>query len=101
MSRREFSATRVSKAAMALGPLLLIGGLITAPVSAAQDPATPPTSLEKALPVNASGEQIFRQSCSTCHAVDGAGSPQSVLGFPLPLPNGHTLPDFNDCPTNT
>ena len=101
MSRRIFSATSVIRAALVCAPVLVIGWLITAPLSAAQDPVTPPTSLESALPANASGEQIFRQSCSTCHAVDGAGSPQSVLGFPLPLPNGHTLPDFNDCPTNT
>ena len=69
--------------------------------AAAQDAVTPPTSLEKALPAEATGEQIFRQSCATCHAVDGSGSPQSVVGFALPLPNGHDFPDFNDCPTNT
>jgi hypothetical protein len=67
----------------------------------AQDPVTPPTSLEKALPANANGEQIFRATCATCHAVDGTGSPQQVVGFALPLPDGHDFPDFNDCPTNT
>src|SRR5262245_40550502 len=67
----------------------------------AQDPVTPPTSLDKALPANAGGEQIFRATCATCHATNGTGSPQQVVGFALPLPNGHDFPDFNDCPTNT
>jgi hypothetical protein len=54
-----------------------------------------------ALPADATGEQIYRASCVTCHAIDGKGSPPSVVGFAQPLPNGHTLPDFSDCPTNT
>jgi mono/diheme cytochrome c family protein len=49
----------------------------------------------------ASGEEIFRDACSTCHALDGKGSPRSVVGFALPLPNGHEFPDFTDCATNT
>ena len=68
---------------------------------ATQDPVTPATSLAAALPAEPSGEDIFRQACATCHAIDGSGSPQSVVGFALPLPNGHDFPDFNDCPTNT
>jgi len=67
----------------------------------AQDAVTPPTSLENALPADANGEQIFRATCATCHALDGKGSPRSVVGFAMPLPNGHDFPDFNDCPTNT
>ena len=67
----------------------------------AQDAVTPPTSLENALPADANGEQIFRATCATCHALDGKGSPRSVVGFVMPLPNGHDFPDFNDCPTNT
>jgi mono/diheme cytochrome c family protein len=66
----------------------------------AQTPA-PATSLTNALPPDASGEQIFRLACATCHAADGSGAPQHVVGFPLPLPNGHDLPDFTDCATNT
>src|SRR5262245_58558077 len=93
--RHGFTAT------VTIGFVLLLGRLLSVPVSAAQDPVTPPTSLENALPPDATGEQIFRQSCSTCHSIDGTGSPQAVLGFQIPLPNGHTLPDFNDCPTNT
>ncbi len=71
-----------------------------ASLSAAQRPA-PPTSLERALPPDATGEQIFRAACATCHAVDGTGSPQQIVGFPQPLPNGHDLPDFTDCSINT
>lgn len=67
----------------------------------AQGVSVPPTSLTNALPEDATGEEIFNLSCATCHGADGAGSSQSVVGFPLPLPNGHDFPDFNDCPTNT
>lgn len=72
-----------------------------ATVRAFQDPATPPTSLENALPAGASGEQIFLAACAACHGSNGAGAPSSQVGFALPLPNGHDLPDFNDCATNT
>ena len=67
----------------------------------AQNADTRPTSFATAMPENATGEQIFRESCATCHAIDGSGAPQSVVGFALPLPNGHGFPDFTDCPTNT
>src|SRR5262245_43286233 len=53
------------------------------------------------LQPDASGEEIYRQACAACHNIDGAGQPPSVVGFQLPLPNGHTFPDFNDCATNT
>jgi mono/diheme cytochrome c family protein len=59
------------------------------------------SSLEAALPAGASGEQIYVAACATCHGMDGAGSPQSVVGFDLPLPNGHGFPDFTDCAVNT
>ena len=36
-----------------------------------------------------------------CHGPDGTGAPRSVVGFELPLPNGHDFPDFTDCATNT
>jgi mono/diheme cytochrome c family protein len=81
--------------------LLVCAWSTCAAVVRAQDAATPATSLDKALPSNASGEDVFRAACATCHAMDGTGSPQSVVGFALPLPNGHTFPDFTDCPTNT
>jgi mono/diheme cytochrome c family protein len=54
-----------------------------------------------ALPPDASGQTIYRAACVTCHGADGRGSPSSVVGFALPLANGHSFPDFADCPTNT
>ena len=81
--------------------LCVLWFIAAASLHAAQDLVTPPTSLVAALPAEPTGEEIFRQACATCHAVDGSGSPQSVVGFALPLPNGHEFPDFNDCPTNT
>jgi len=83
------------------GVLLFVGGLGVVTLHAAQDASTPPTSLAHALPAAAAGEQIYRQACATCHGLDGKGSPQSVVGFELPLPNGHGIPDFTDCSTNT
>lgn len=78
---------------------VLVMATVAAP--AAQDASTPPTSLSHALASDATGEQIFQNACATCHAIDGRGSPSSIVGFDLPLPNGHTFPDFTDCPTNT
>ena len=60
-----------------------------------------PAARAETLAANASGEEIFRAACATCHAPDGKGSPRSVVGFALPLPNGHEFPDFTDCATNT
>lgn len=38
-----------------------------------------------------SGKAIYEAACSSCHGADGAGVPQSQVGFDTPLP------DFNDC----
>lgn len=57
-------------------------------------------SAPRAVPADATGKQIFEAACATCHAADGTGSPRSVVGF-TPLSNGHDLPDFTDCSTNT
>jgi len=59
------------------------------------------SSLDAALPANATGQQIFVAACATCHGMDGKGSPSAIVGFDLPLPNGHGFPDFTDCATNT
>jgi mono/diheme cytochrome c family protein len=59
------------------------------------------SSPERAMPANANGEEIYAAACATCHGPDGKGSPVSVVGFDLPLANGHGFPDFTDCATNT
>jgi len=79
-------------------PVFIVGSSVVT-LDAAQQP--PPTSLDNALPPAATGTQIFQLACATCHGVDGAGSAPDVVGFKLPLPDGHDFPDFNDCATNT
>jgi mono/diheme cytochrome c family protein len=64
--------------------VLIIGGSVTA-----RGQATAPPS--GSLPVARSGADVYRAACATCHAPDGRGSPQSVVGFEAPLP------DFSDC----
>ena len=94
---------RVCREFASIGIAALVCVSVAGAVSlhAAQDATTPPTSLANTgLPADATGEDIFRMTCATCHGVDGKGSPESVVGFELPLPNGHEFPDFNDCPTN-
>lgn len=82
--------------------VLHVAVVATVSLHAGQNASTAPTtSLSQALPPNAGGEDIFRAACATCHAPDGRGAQQSVVGFALPLPNGHDFPDFTDCPTNT
>ena len=78
--------------------LLCLSIALTVSVRASQDTAPVSTPL---LPADSSGEEIYRQACTACHSVDGSGQPQTVVGFQLPLPNGHSFPDFNDCATNT
>lgn len=51
------------------------------------------------MAADATGEQIFNAACATCHAKDGTGSPRTIVGFEIA--NGHELPDFTDCATNT
>ena len=83
---------------MRLGPISGVSGAITLAVAAA---AAAQGTSGTALPAEASGAEIFRAACATCHAPDGKGAPRSVVGFELPLPNGHEFPDFTDCATNT
>ena len=47
------------------------------------------------LPVDRTGEDVYRAACGTCHGPDGTGSPKSVVGFAAPLP------DFSDCAFST
>ena len=44
-----------------------------------------------ALAAEATGEEVYREACRTCHGPDGRGSPRAVVGFDTPLP------DFTDC----
>lgn len=47
------------------------------------------------LPVQRTGEDVYRAACITCHGPDGTGSPKSVVGFAV------ALPDFSDCAFST
>jgi len=38
-----------------------------------------------------SGAELYRAACAACHANDGTGSPQSIVGFDDPIP------DFTEC----
>jgi hypothetical protein len=44
-----------------------------------------------ALAAEATGAEVYRAACLTCHGPDGTGAPRSVVGFETPLP------DFTDC----
>lgn len=79
--------------------VLALAGTLIGPARPALAQASSAT--DAALPANASGEQIFVAACATCHGMDGRGSPSALVGFDLPLPNGHDFPDFTDCATNT
>jgi len=85
-------------------PTLVFVCAVIAALSARVTPALASqssSSSDTALPANATGQEIFVAACATCHGMDGKGSPPAVVGFDLPLPNGHTFPDFTDCATNT
>jgi mono/diheme cytochrome c family protein len=84
---------RTRSASLAAAILLYVGVAAVASLRAAQQPE--PTSLSAALPGGYTGEDVFRLACSTCHGLDGKGSPQSVVGFDAPLP------DFTDCKFTT
>ncbi|MHC5005382.1 MAG: c-type cytochrome, partial [Planctomycetota bacterium] len=63
--------------------VLAIPNLLTAQVATATGGA--PSIAEM------SAEQLYRAACANCHGTDGAGVPQTTVGFALPLP------DFTDC----
>lgn len=79
--------------------VVYVAAIGAATVGAMQAPAPVKTTPGPAVAAEATGEQIFAAACATCHAADGTGSPRSVVGFTIA--NGHTLPDFTDCATNT
>jgi mono/diheme cytochrome c family protein len=43
------------------------------------------------------GEELFRGGCAGCHGSDGAGMPESTIGFTKPK----TFPDFTQCSQTT
>jgi mono/diheme cytochrome c family protein len=51
----------------------------------------PVASAAPALAADATGDEIYRAACLTCHGPDGRGSQRTVVGFDTPLP------DFTDC----
>lgn len=72
--------------------LAALGAVSLRAASAADsgDPS-PQDAARSALPSAATGEEIFKAACITCHAADGKGAPRSVVGYEQPLP------DFTDC----
>jgi hypothetical protein len=57
----------------------------------------PPQSVSRAQTAteSQSGPEIYRAACAACHGSDGRGSPRSVVGFDI------ELPDFTDCGFST
>jgi mono/diheme cytochrome c family protein len=78
---------QVSVAAVAIGIIVLtqLKGYGQPPTTAA------PSQVQRPLSEAATGEEIYRTACVTCHGPDGQGSPRTVVGFDVPLP------DFSDC----
>ena len=71
----------------ALALVVVITGSMA--VSAQQPPAAGPSEGRGSVGRNAA--ELYRAACDTCHASDGRGSPRSVVGFDV------QLPDFTDC----
>ena len=57
----------------------------------AQAPGPAPATLAAHATAGTSGEEIYRTACVTCHGPDGKGSPRTIVGFEI------ELPDFTDC----
>jgi mono/diheme cytochrome c family protein len=64
---------------------LLLSSLMVAPSLAAAQTAVAPAAPAR------TGAEIYQDACAACHAPDGRGNPQAVVGFDVPLP------DFSDC----
>ena len=70
--------------------LLTIGIVaLTAAMLHGQQPA--PAAPSPIVPPNATGEDIYRAGCTTCHGADGTGVSRELVGF------AQELPDFTDC----
>jgi mono/diheme cytochrome c family protein len=69
--------------------LLSIGIVaLTAAVLHGQQPVPPAAAV---LSPNATGEDIYRAACVSCHGMDGTGVSRELVGF------AQDLPDFTDC----
>ena len=51
----------------------------------------PAVTAAPVLAAGATGEEVYRAACLTCHGPGGTGSSRTVVGFDTPLP------DFTDC----
>jgi mono/diheme cytochrome c family protein len=75
---------------VAFARLLAIGIVaLTASVVRGQQPA--PVALSSVVPPGATGEEIYRSACATCHGAGGTGVSRDLVGF------AQELPDFTDC----
>ena len=59
--------------------------------------AQPAAQSHRPLEALTSGEELFRAGCAGCHGPDGAGMPDSTVGFEKPA----TFPDFSQCDQST
>jgi mono/diheme cytochrome c family protein len=50
-----------------------------------------PAGVSSVMPPTATGEDIYRAACATCHGMDGTGVSRELVGF------AQELPDFTDC----
>lgn len=75
--------------------LVWLALLCGAPAPLAAQTSPPPSGHSAAPAVLRTGEAVYRAACLTCHGPDGRGSPRSVVGFDVPLP------DFSNCAFST
>ncbi len=80
------SVTSPRIARLSLGTCLIV--LTSLSLQARQQ--QPPAPLGGA-PGQRMAAELYRTACATCHGPDGKGSPRSVVGFEVPLP------DFSEC----
>lgn len=74
----------------AFASLLTIGIVaLTAAMLQGQQPT--PAAPASVVPPDATGEEIYRAACVSCHGVDGAGASRELVGF------AKELPDFTEC----
>ncbi|MEO7271310.1 MAG: cytochrome c [Vicinamibacterales bacterium] len=85
MGRRGVVTTHLTVAAAWMVSLMVVSGHAQGPAPAARPQSTSP------LTGASTGEEVYRTSCLACHGPDGAGTPRTIVGFDV------ALPDFTDC----